>query len=155
MRGLTTPGVAIAGHDGSPGANAATMLAHRWASQRRTVGSHTCGFHHLPATIPPPMKLLVAMGETLARAAGWDAEPLLKQTWGAKACVSRRGLSARSSAAARRPRSRGRSAARGIVLQRRHGIPAPLPSTSHGRSERVGGSLQVAGGGGWTGDLGL
>ncbi|OSC40536.1 universal stress protein [Mycobacterium decipiens] len=96
----------IVGYDGSPAANAAidagALLfpgAHGWitylwvppfASDRvrhrlRAVARDT---NELSAMVEREgehqAQRLVAMGVTLARTAGWDAEPLLKRTWGAE-----------------------------------------------------------------------
>ena len=97
---------AIVGYDGSPGASAAidagALLfpkAHGWitylwvppfASDKVRARLRPLA-HNVNELIEMveregerEAQRLVAMGVTLARAAGWDAEQLLKQTWGAE-----------------------------------------------------------------------
>lgn len=95
---------AIIGYDGSPGASAAIdagaslfPAAHGWITYlwvppfasdkvRTRLRSLAHDVTELIAMVEyegeREAQRLVATGVTLARAAGWDAEPLLKQTWG-------------------------------------------------------------------------
>ncbi|QUR67833.1 universal stress protein [Mycobacterium spongiae] len=97
---------AIVGYDGSPSANAAidagTLLfpgAHGWITYlwvppfasdavRHRVRSITRDTREATEMVEREgqrqAQRLVEMGVTLAGAAGWDAEPLLKRTWGAE-----------------------------------------------------------------------
>ncbi|MBN9635194.1 MAG: universal stress protein, partial [Actinobacteria bacterium] len=95
---------ALVGYDGSPGANAAIdagaslfPAAHGWITYvwvppfaSAKVRSRLRPLAHDVTELISMVEYegereaqrLVATGVTLARAAGWDAEPLLKQTWG-------------------------------------------------------------------------
>ncbi len=97
---------AIVGYDGSPGASAAidagALLfpgAHGWITYlwvppfasdkvRRRLRAIARDLDELIEMVEREgereAQRLVDMGVTLARAAGWDAEPLLKRTWGAE-----------------------------------------------------------------------
>jgi hypothetical protein len=97
---------AIGGYDGSPGASAAidagALLfpgAHGWITYlwvppfasdkvRRRLRAIAHDVNELIEMVEREgereAQRVVAMGVTLARAAGWDAEPLLKRTWGAE-----------------------------------------------------------------------
>ncbi|EUA92517.1 hypothetical protein I551_1017 [Mycobacterium ulcerans str. Harvey] len=70
---------------------------------------------------------VVAMGATLARAAGWDAEPVLKRTWGPKDCAwPRKPTKFRQTWYSSAPGAR--RDASGAGQRGRHGA-APLPAT--------------------------
>lgn len=95
---------AIVGYDGSPGASAAidagALLfpgAHGWITYlwvppfasdkvRRRLRPMARDPNELAEMVEREgereARRIIGMGVTLARAAGWDAEPLLKQTWG-------------------------------------------------------------------------
>lgn len=95
---------AIVGYDGSPGAGAAidagallfpgarSWITHLWAPPfasdevrarlRPLAHDVTELIEMVEREGEREAQRLVAMGVTLARAAGWDAEPLVKQTWG-------------------------------------------------------------------------
>ncbi|HEX9831678.1 MAG TPA: universal stress protein [Mycobacterium sp.] len=97
---------AVVGYDGSPESSAAISVgaslfvkSHAWitylwappyASEkvRRRLRPLARDIHELTEMVEREGELeaqrLVAMGVTLARAAGWDAEPHLKRTWGAQ-----------------------------------------------------------------------
>lgn len=97
---------AIVGYDGSPGASAAIgagaslfpgargWITYLWVPPFAS-GKVRARLRPLAHDVNELIEMvkqegeheaqrLVAMGVTLARAAGWDAEPLLKQTWGAQ-----------------------------------------------------------------------
>ena len=97
---------AIVGYDGSPTASAAIdaggllfPCAHAWITYLWTPPFASERLRHRLRVLAHDVneliemieregqceaEQLVAMGVTLARAAGWDAEPLLKHTWGAE-----------------------------------------------------------------------
>ncbi|OOK68688.1 universal stress family protein, partial [Mycobacterium kansasii] len=103
---------AIVGYDGSPGASVAIAAgallfpgAHGWitylwvppfASEkvRRRLRPMARDANELAEMVEREgeceAERIVGMGVTLARAAGWHAEPLLKRTWGPEGCESRK-----------------------------------------------------------------
>jgi nucleotide-binding universal stress UspA family protein len=118
-RGCTVTINVLVGYDGSPAANAAigagamlfpdasASIAYLWTPpfgskqlrRRLRLSARTIDelIHAIEKEGGREAEQLVAMGVTVARAAGWDAEPLVKRTWAGE------GLSLSQVAEERRP----------------------------------------------------